>query len=71
MAVIYYIASTQAQDLDNLFQDTRDVSENALEAANAYNNIVSAIDDAYNISLSANMSAFMVSTYFFMVTLYV
>ncbi|XP_050725715.1 laminin subunit alpha-like isoform X5 [Eriocheir sinensis] len=48
----------RAAALDGLLQDTRKVAENALGAANAYKNIVMAIDDAYNASLSANMSAF-------------
>uniref|UniRef100_A0A0P4VVW3 Laminin subunit alpha n=1 Tax=Scylla olivacea TaxID=85551 RepID=A0A0P4VVW3_SCYOL len=54
-----YELEQRAQNLDSLLQDTRNVAENALEAANAYKNIVSSIDDAYNTSLSANMSAFM------------
>ncbi|XP_071537849.1 laminin subunit alpha isoform X2 [Panulirus ornatus] len=47
----------RAEELDDLLADTREVAENALAAANAYKNIVLAIDDAYNASLSANMSA--------------
>ncbi|XP_042212496.1 laminin subunit alpha-like isoform X1 [Homarus americanus] len=47
----------RAEELDELLADTREVAENALAAANAYKNIVFAIDDAYNASLSANMSA--------------
>ncbi|MPC52271.1 Laminin subunit alpha [Portunus trituberculatus] len=57
-----YELEQRAQNLDSLLQDTRDVAEYALGAANAYKNIVSAIDEAYNTSLSANTSAFMVST---------
>lgn len=47
--------------MDGLLHDTREVAENALEAANAYKYIVLAIDEAHNASLLANTSAFKVS----------
>ncbi|XP_069164876.1 laminin subunit alpha isoform X2 [Procambarus clarkii] len=47
----------RAEELDGLLADTREVSEKALAAASAYEDIVFSIDDAYNASLSANMSA--------------
>ncbi|XP_069958976.1 laminin subunit alpha isoform X2 [Cherax quadricarinatus] len=47
----------RAEELDGLLADTREVSEKALAAANAYKDIVFAIDNAYNASLSANISA--------------
>ncbi|XP_064093954.1 uncharacterized protein LOC135206528 [Macrobrachium nipponense] len=51
------ILKNRADELDDLLADTRQVAENALEAANAYNNIVIAIDDAYNASVVAKKSA--------------
>lgn len=47
----------QAAQLDSLLADTREVAGSALKAANAYLDIVQAIDEAYNASLSASMSA--------------
>ncbi|RXG51380.1 hypothetical protein Avbf_08459 [Armadillidium vulgare] len=42
-----------AEELDNLLADSRQVTESALRAANAYNNIVKAIEDGMKSALSA------------------
>ncbi|KAK3091660.1 hypothetical protein FSP39_021617 [Pinctada imbricata] len=43
--------------ITNVYTDTRDTAANALKAAQAYQNIVDAIIDAYNASTSANSAA--------------
>ena len=46
MTSVFPVSSLQADKLDSLLADTRHVSQNALQAANAYSDIVKAIDDA-------------------------
>ena len=46
----------QATELDDKLNNTREVSENALAAANAYNNIVSAIEEARLAAVAAEES---------------
>ncbi|XP_071477998.1 LOW QUALITY PROTEIN: laminin subunit alpha-5-like, partial [Diadema antillarum] len=46
----------QAKELDELFDSTRNLSENALKAVNAYDNIVQAIDEA-ELAARAAMNA--------------
>lgn len=40
--------SQRAQELDNLLTETRNFSKDSVKAANAYKNIVDAIDNAHN-----------------------
>lgn len=51
------VLKTRADDLDSLLADTREVSEKALAAANAYMNIVKAIEDARQAAEAAKEAA--------------
>jgi hypothetical protein len=65
------LTKSQAKELDALLADTRDISKAAIEAANAYKNIVDSIEkgleasrDAVRVAESAIETVFFFKFYF-------